>query len=310
MSKFIKAAPAVIIIVALALILMLGRNILDSKLPALGGNYYKDFKSDAELEYKYSQKGDFDVDNYTLEEVTATGGAVNVWYPRNTDGRKVPMIIVANPSKLPATNYKPFFERLASWGFVVVGNEDQQSGNGKSASEALEAMKGLVETHPLRDVIDYDRIGIVGYSQGGSGALAAATEYDNGKEYKAIFTGSAVEPKLSESMGWIYDTSKIQASYFMTAGTGETDTGDGKNEGAAPLTSLMDAYISIDGDFEKIRARAAGADHNDMLKRCDGYMTAWMLYELAGDREAAMAFTGPDAEILNNANWQDIEKNN
>jgi len=42
LSKFIKAAPAVIIIVALALILMLGRNILDSKLPALGGNYYKD----------------------------------------------------------------------------------------------------------------------------------------------------------------------------------------------------------------------------------------------------------------------------
>ena len=225
MSKFIKAAPAVIIIVALALILMLGRNILDSKLPALGGNYYKDFKSDAELEYKYSQKGEFDVDNYTLEEPTATGGAVNVWYPRNTDGRKVPMIIVANPSKLPATNYKPFFERLASWGFVVVGNEDQQSGNGKSASEALEAMKGLVETHPLRDVIDYDRIGIVGYSQGGSGALAAATEYDNGKEYKAIFTGSAVEPKLSESMGWIYDTSKIQASYFMTAGTLPTASG-------------------------------------------------------------------------------------
>lgn len=303
-------APAIIIIAALALMLMLGRNILDSKLPALSSNYYKDFKSDAELEYKYSQKGEFEVDNYTLEEPTATGGAVNVWYPKNTGERKVPMIIVVNPSKLAATNYKPFFERLASWGFVVVGNEDLQSGNGKSTSETLEAMKGLVETHPLRDVIDYDRIGVVGYSQGGSGALAAVTEYNNGNEYKAIFTGSAVEPGLAESMGWIYDTSKIKVSYFMTAGTGDTDAGSGDTEGAAPLTSLMDAYISLEGDFEKIRARAAGADHNDMLKRCDGYMTAWMLYELAGDGEAAMAFTGPDAEILTNANWQDIEKNN
>lgn len=310
MNKFIKVAPAVIIVIALALMLMLGRNLLDARLPALSGNYYKDFKSDAELEYKYSQKGEYEVDSYTLEEVTATGGAVNVWYPKNTGEKKVPMIIVANPSKLPATNYKPFFERLASWGFVVVGNEDQQSGNGKSTSEALEAMKGLVETHPLRDVIDYEKIGLVGYSQGGSGALAAASEYDNSSEYKAIFTGSAVEPELASSMGWVYDTTKIRAPYFMTAGTGETDTGDGKTEGAAPLTSLMDAYIALEDDLDKIRARASGADHNDMLKRCDGYMTAWMLYELAGDKEAAKAFTGPGAEILNNSNWQDIEKNN
>ena len=298
MNKFMKVAPAVIIIAALALMLMIGRTLLDSKAPALHGNYYKDFKSEAELEYKYSQKGEYEVDSYTLDEKTPTGGALNVWYPKNTDGKKVPMIIVVNPSKLPSSNYKPFFERLASWGFVVVGNEDQQPGNGQSTSETLEAMKGLVETHPLRDVIDYDRIGLVGYSQGGSGALAAASEYENGGEYDAIFTGSAIAPELSSEVGWIYDTSKIQAPYFMTAGTGETDTGNGKTEGAAPLTSLMDAYISIEGDFEKIRARAADADHNDMLKRCDGYMTAWMLYELSGDTEAAAAFVGPDAEIL------------
>ena len=309
MSKFLKAAPAVIIVVALALILMLGRNILDAKLPALSGNYYKSFKSQAELEQKYSQLGEYSVDSYTLENADETAGEINVWYPKNTE-HKVPMIIVANPSKLPASNYKPFFERLASWGFVVVGNEDPQSGNGASTSATLEAMKGLVETHPLRDVIDFDKIGVVGYSQGGSGALAAVTEYDNGSEFKAIFTGSAVEPGLAKSMGWVYDTSKIQASYFMTASTGDTDTGDGKTEGVAPLTSLMDAYISLEGDCEKIRARVSNADHNDMLKKCDGYMTAWMLYELAGDREAAMAFTGPDAEILTNANWQDIEKNN
>ena len=305
-----KAAPAIIIIAALALILMLGRNILDARLPALKSNYYKDFQSQAELEYKYSQLGEYAVDMYTLENGTATGGAVNVWYPKNTDGHKVPMIIVVNPSKLPSSNYKPFFERLASWGFVVVGNEDQQPGNGQSTSETLEAMKGLVDTHPLRDVIDYDKIGIVGYSQGGSGALAAVTEYDNGSEYDAIFTGSAVKPEMSSEMGWNYDTSKINAPYFMTAGTGETDTGNSKTEGAAPLPSLIDAYTSMSGDFEKIRARAAGADHGDMLKRCDGYMTAWMLYELSGDKEAAKAFTGAGAEILNNANWQDVEKNN
>ena len=110
-------------------------------------------------------------------------------------------------------------------------------------------------------------------------------------------------------MGWIYDTSKITVPYFMTAGTGETDAGGGKTDAYAPLTSLMDAYISIGDSVPKIRARAAGADHGDMLKRCDGYMTAWMLYQLKGDQEAAKVFTGSSAEILDNSNWQDVEKN-
>ena len=57
------------------------------------------------------------------------------------------------------------------------------------------------------------------------------------------------------------------------------------------------------------RARAVGAEHEDMLVRTDGYMTAWMLYQLYGDEEAGQAFIGEDAEILSNANWQDIEKN-
>lgn len=37
---------------------------------------------------------------------------------------------------------------------------------------------------------------------------------------------------------------------------------------------------------------------------------AWMLYQLQGDEEAGKALIGENAEILNNASWQDIEKNN
>lgn len=38
-------------------------------------------------------------------------------------------------------------------------------------------------------------------------------------------------------------------------------------------------------------------------------MTAWMLYHLQNDEEAKTVFYGEDAEILNNSNWQDVEKN-
>lgn len=39
------------------------------------------------------------------------------------------MIMVVNASGTPAASYEPFFPRLASWGFIVVGNEDGQTGN-------------------------------------------------------------------------------------------------------------------------------------------------------------------------------------
>lgn len=38
------------------------------------------------------------------------------------------MIMVVNASNTRVRNYKPFFDRLASWGFIVAGNEDPQAG--------------------------------------------------------------------------------------------------------------------------------------------------------------------------------------
>jgi hypothetical protein len=45
-----------------------------------------------------------------------------------------------------------------------------------------------------------------------------------------------------------------------------------------------------------------------MLVLSDGYMTAWMLYQLQEDEKAGTIFIGDDAEILHNDGWQDVEK--
>ena len=219
-----------------------------------------------------------------------------------------------NASGTPAFKYEPWFERLASWGFIVVGNEDPQAGTGETTSIMLDYLLNLPQDHKLGGRLDTENIGIVGFSQGGAGALAAVTMYDNGTAYKTIFTGSAAYPFLAGNMGWKYDVSKIRIPYFMVAGTGETDdkgVPDITQEyaGVAPLTSLIENYEAISDDVVKVRARATAAEHEDMLARSDGYMTAWMLYQLKGDTEAASVFIGENAEILHNNNWQDVEKN-
>lgn len=208
--------------------------------------------------------------------------------------------------------YLPFFQRLASWGFVVVGTDDPQAGTGETTSIALDFVLNESE---IASQIDRDNIGIIGYSQGGAGALGAATKYENSHLYKAIFTGSAAYPLLATSMGWAYDSSKISIPYFMTAATGASDdmgAADISKEfgGVAPLASLVEIYDSMTDAVLKVRARVTGAEHGEMQVRTDGYMTAWMLYHLQSDQEAGKVFLGENAEILSNPNWQDIEKNN
>ena len=59
----------------------------------------------------------------------------------------------------------------------------------------------------------------------------------------------------------------------------------------------------------KLRARVAGAEHVEMQMKTDGYMTAWMLYQLQGDEEASKAFLGDNPEILTNELYQDQKIN-
>lgn len=278
--------------------------------------YYQKFTSDATLEMKYSQPGDHEVSYTDISSENESIGKIRFWYPAeletNTD--KYPLIMVVNASGTPAASYEPFFERLASWGFIVVGNEDPQTGTGETASITLDCVMNLPADHILYDRMDQENMGIIGYSQGGAGALAAVSEYENGKLYKTIFTGSAAYQFMAGNFGWHYDVTKIHIPYFMTAGTGKSDDKGVKDPtkeygGVSPLSALIENYEQVPEDVMKIRARAAGAEHEEMLMRTDGYMTAWMLYQLQGRAEAGKAFLGEDAEILHNANWQDIEKN-
>lgn len=310
-----------IVVIVLAGVGVAGYLYIKSMMPNGDGNndivegYYTNFKSDAPLEMKYSQLGSFETAYTEFPSDNTSIGKVRVWYPKTLEnGEKIwPMIMVVNASGTPAASYEPFFVRLASWGFIVVGNEDGQTGTGETASLTLDFMLHIPDDSVLWGKIDYDSMGIIGYSQGGAGAICAVTNYENGALYKAMFTGSAAYPTLAKNMGWAYDASQIAIPYFMAAGTGKSDDSGNDPEtsygGVSPLSALIANYDSIADDVPKVRARAVGAEHEQMLMRSDGYMTAWMLYQLTDDAEAGSVFLGENAEILHNANWQDVKKN-
>lgn len=302
-------------LVAVGVVLFIKNKIHESQ-PWVADDYYEDFKTDAPLEKKYSGRGsyktaytEFKSDNKKIE-------TIRVFYPAELENssKTYPTIISVNASGTRARNYTAVIDRLASWGFIVVGNDDPQAGTGETASITLDYMLNIGSGNVLSGKIDKENIGIMGYSQGGAGTICAVTNFDNGKLYKTMFTGSAAYPFLAHNMGWDYDVSQVTIPYFMTSGTGETDDAGVEDitkdyAGVCPLESVISSYNSISDSIEKVRARAVGAEHEDMLTRADSYLTAWMLYQLYSDEEAAKVFVGEDAELSHNANWQDIEKN-
>lgn len=114
---------------------------------------------------------------------------------------------------------------------------------------------------------------------------------------------------------WRYDLSNINIPCFMVAGTGSTDAGTAEDitltegQGICSLWAMQENYQSLPDSITKVMARKIGKDHGDMLRHVDGYMTAWFMWLLKGDEEAAKAFTGDNPEIIGNKLYQDQKIN-
>lgn len=299
-----------IILLVIALVLVL---IWASKQPAVKDNYFESVQTNEPLERKYINKGSFDVSYIEFDADPDKIGQYKIWYPTEitNSSSTYPLVVMANGTGVKASRYEPIFDHLASWGFIVIGNEDENSWDGCSSSESLDFMLKCNEdsTSIFYKKVDAMNIGIAGHSQGGVGAINAVTNQENGSHYKTIYTASTTHIALAETLKWPYDVSKINIPYFMTAGTLKTDAGDEKDYGICPLQSLQENYEKLSNDIMKIYARRVNSDHGDMLANADGYMTAWFMYHLKGDEDAGKVFIGENAEILKNSNWQDVAKN-
>lgn len=316
MKKFLKA-------IGIILLIMIGVVFIIFKLIEYRGNYYYNYlETEKELERGYSKLGDnkvsfksFDANNDVLKEY-------EIWYPSDLENsdKKYPLVVIANGTGITASKYKAFFKHLASWGFVVIGNEDENSRSGESSSKSLDYVLKLNQDKNsiFYNKIDTDNIGIGGHSQGGVGTINAVNNWDNGKLYKAMYTASATSPFWGQEgqlgTDWAYDVTKINIPYFFIAGTEYFDAGEAisieetSGQGICPLYAMQDIYSKLPTKY-KVMGRLMDIDHGQTYQKADGYMTAWFMYWLKDDLQAGSIFFDDNAEILVNSNWQDVKIN-
>lgn len=269
---------------------------------------YRNYDIAGRLEKVYAGDGEYSVIHITQKAEEPRIKQFQIWYPAElkSSSRSWPLVVLANGTGVPASSYEPIFRHLASWGFIVIGNEDSNSWDGLTTSISLKYM--LTENQSSESVfygkVDTDAVGLAGHSQGGVAVFNAATLFDNAKYYKALCAQSCTSQDLAENLQWPYSVEKVNAPTLLMAGAGNSDSGL-----ICPLESMDYNYDHISGQ-PVMMGRLVGTEHGDVLKRGDAYLTAWFMYYLYGDAQAAECFEGDNAEMFSNTSWQDVKHKN
>lgn len=236
------------------------------------------------LEASFAGEGPHEVD-------VRRDGDVTIAAP--TGAGPFPAVVMANGTNTPLSSYLPVAEHLASWGFVVVGDETPHTGTGENVVHLIERLPDLESR------VDRSRVGIFGHSQGGAGAINAAAHAD----VAAVYAASPASHKVAQSNDWDYTTANVKAPLFLMTSDGRSDRWL-----VSPWSDLQESFESAGGPA--VIARRLGADHKDVLEFGDGYATAWFRYILADDPDARDVFVGTSpagaGELANNDLWDRV----
>lgn len=303
MKKRLKIILIVLAVIALLVVLLLAGlkkvfiNMLTS--PMAPDDYTSEVKTGGTIEAKYLAHGNADVKllevSYPDNEDIKT---ISIWYPSELEqsGKTYPVVLFVNGTGVGASRYKPVFEHMASWGFIAIGNEDPSTWEGRKADETLTYLLTANEDHGsiFYNKVDLDNIGVVGHSQSGVGVYNTINNTEHKDLYKCAVTLSPTQEEVAEQVLQIpYDPAKTAIPILMLSGT--------ENDVITP-DNMEKSYVKVSSP--KAMAVRTGANHGEMLYTADGYVTAWFMWQLQGDEEAAKAFTGPEYELLANPLYQ------
>lgn len=301
-----KTALKVIgIVILVVVVLITAFLIIVSRIPAVPNDYQKNAKTGGDIEAQYMKSGDFDVSVYE-EPVLHGFGKYVTYYPAklSASDKKYPVIVISNGSGTPISKYPAVQKHLASWGFIVIGTEEESDWNGFAAEMCLRHLKRWNDNEKISDTesifyqkVDFENVGIVGHSQGGVGVINAVTTQAHKDVYKAAVSLSPTNKELANNLEWEYDATLINTPIMLVSGAG------GGDDWVVTGEQLEDIYNDIKCD--KVMVRRKDTVHNEVLYTANGYVTAWFMWLLQGDEKAAKAFTGDSPEIMSNSLYQD-----
>ncbi len=225
---------------------------------------------------------------YTTTNTSVTG--FRIYYPRNMTGNH-PILTWGNGTGTPPAGYGPLLNHLASWGFVVIASTSTNTGSGK---EMIAGIDYMIEQNnragsTFYGMLDTARIGATGHSQGGGGAVNAATD-------ARVLCSAPMAPAPGS-------VRNVKGPMLLIAGARDTIVSASLVRSMVYNGSPVPTIFAIQQDMGHLDFAYTGG-------AAVGYLTAWFMYKLQDDDYAADAFTvNGECEICNNPNWKVETKN-
>lgn len=90
------------------------------------------------IERRYIQMGRYEV-SYFRQEVKEDFKTLHIYYPSEIgkSQKTFPLVVMVNGTWAEASKYTMLFKHLASWGFVVVGNDAGKTWDGEASVLSL-----------------------------------------------------------------------------------------------------------------------------------------------------------------------------
>jgi dienelactone hydrolase len=235
----------------------------------------------APVEDRYAREGPFAATNESIP-------GYEIFYPTNMTGNH-PIITWGNGTGAPTIVYQAFLDHLASWGFVVIATDSVMT---QAGTEMIGGIDYLIEQNSnssskFYGMLDVDHIGTTGHSQGGGGAINAATD--------SRVTCTA---PLAPSSGSI---EQVDGPIFLVAGQMDFIVSSELVDMSSYAIANAPAIFGIHSTMGHLGFIGNGGDAR-------GYVTAWFMYHLQADDYAAQAFVG-ECEICEHSSWEVKMKN-
>ena len=296
-------------------------------------NNFRQYVTNEEgLEKKYGEKGEKQYSTYEIFcdpnlDSCSKNQIFNyiIYYPSELIhiNKKYPLIVFSNALNFGYYYITPLLEHLASWGFVLIANDEGKSYLSKGIVESLKYMIKFNKDNEsiFYNKIDFDNIGFSGHSAGASGVLYY-TNLEHQNELQNL-TIKSLYPSCINDLKTINNYFKINLNFtkvniphiLLTSSDQEETTK------VLPTENFTKDYLNkFTNTTYQFIARKKLTTHHNFYWNSVGYLTAWFLYTLTNDENAKQIFEPkPDSIACSDVNkngiclnqlWYDIVYSN
>lgn len=228
-------------------------------------------------------------------------------YPKGSTLNSIHNIVVfySNPERSREKEYRPVMERLTSWGYVVVGNDDSKTSySGKVLAQVIQDYHSKYK---------HDKLIIVGIRLGASGAMKAVIEHlPSSIQISGLYLNELYSNSVLKRHGkdYTYDTTMlktkiptvvvVEAGFILSSRYMNQD--DWEKDIHENITNI---------GYEVVAVRLSHAFFNNVMPADDGLLTVWLEGNFDNNSKKKADWTTFKGQILaGNSRWENPEKAN